>query len=275
MQRSGWWRWRSAARYPSCATRCCAPGPPPTGIRTPPRPASRRRRQLRTWRDAEGGWNLTARGTVGDGARVEAARNPLIDAAYATARAAQRHEPREAYAFDALVALTQRPDSPDSSMRPTPRTTTIVRVDLDALTRGRVHDDEVCDIRGIGPIPVATARQLLGQSILKLVITKGTEVLNVTHLGRGPNTAQHIALLWSAPTCTVEGCCRTRVENDHREPFAKTKHTRLDELDPLCQHHHDQKTNRRWELVHGVGKRAMVPPDDPRHPKNKPKRDTS
>ena len=134
-----------------------------------------------------------------------------------------------------------------------------------------MHDDEVCDIPGIGPIPVATARQLLGDSILKLVITKGTEALNVTHLGRGPNTAQHIALLWKSPTCTVEGCCRTRVENDHREPFATTRHTRLDELDPLCEHHHDQKTRKGWALTEGTGKRPLVPPDDPRHPKNRPK----
>ncbi|MBV8950024.1 MAG: DUF222 domain-containing protein, partial [Actinobacteria bacterium] len=194
----------------------------------------------------EGGWNLAARVASPTGARIEAALKPLVDAAYATARAEQRHEPREAYAFDALVALTQRPDDTASTTRPTPRTMTVVRVDLDALTRGRVHDGEVCDIRGIGPIPVSTVRQLLGESILKLVITKGTDVLNVTHLGRGPNTAQHIALLWSSPTCIVDGCCPDPGREDHREPFAKTRHTRLDELDPRCEHHHDLKTNRRW-----------------------------
>ncbi|HMC72204.1 MAG TPA: hypothetical protein VKJ07_23805, partial [Mycobacteriales bacterium] len=49
------------------------------------------------------------------------------------------------------------------------------------------------EITGLGPIPVSTARELLGDSILKLVITKGVDVLHVTHLGRGPNAAQRVA----------------------------------------------------------------------------------
>jgi BarA-like signal transduction histidine kinase len=40
-----------------------------------------------------------------------------------------------------------------------------------------------------------TARDLLGESIVKLVITNGVDVANVTHLGRGPTAAQRIALL--------------------------------------------------------------------------------
>ena len=60
------------------------------------------------------------------------------------------------------------------------------------------------------------------------------------------------------------------VQLDHREPWATTKHTQLDELDPLCPHHHKLKTNRNWSLVDGTGRRTFVPPDDPRHPRNKP-----
>jgi hypothetical protein len=116
------------------------------------------------------------------------------------------------------------------------------------------------------------ARDLLGEAILKLVITKGVDVLNVTHLGRAPTVAQQAALWWQSPCCNVAGCNRVQfVQNDHRIEWTKTKHTRLDELDPLCTHHHDLKTNHRWALVEGTGKRRMVPPDDPRHPKNKPK----
>jgi hypothetical protein len=60
------------------------------------------------------------------------------------------------------------------------------------------------------------------------------------------------------------------VQLDHREPWATTKHTRLDELDPLCPHDHKLKTNQNWSLVHGTGRRAFIGPDDPRHPRNKP-----
>ena len=39
-------------------------------------------------------------------------------------------------------------------------------------------------------------------------------------------------------------------------------------LDRLCEGHHDKKTYDGWALVAGTGKRAMVPPDDPRHPRH-------
>jgi NMD protein affecting ribosome stability and mRNA decay len=42
----------------------------------------------------------------------------------------------------------------------------------------------------------------------------------------------------------------------------------LDLLDRLCRHCHALKTRHRWSLVEGQGKRALVPPDDPRHPRN-------
>jgi hypothetical protein len=44
--------------------------------------------------------------------------------------------------------------------------------------------------------------------------------------------------------------------------------TELANLDPLCGHHHRLKTHDGWALIAGVGKRPMVPPDDPRHPAN-------
>jgi hypothetical protein len=46
------------------------------------------------------------------------------------------------------------------------------------------------------------------------------------------------------------------------------KHLSLKEL------RDDHKHRNGWALVEGTGKRPMVPPDDRRHPKNAPKRDT-
>jgi hypothetical protein len=228
-------------------------------------------RRLRTWTDAEGAWNLVARGTPDAGAAVIAALEPLIDERFTKAREGGEREPREAYAFDALVGLAAQPigaAGPDraSTKRQNPRFLSLLRVDLTALTRGRTAADETCELSGLGPIPVSRARELLGVSTLRLVITKGVDVANVTHLGRGPSAAQRIALLWSSPTCTVEGCTRTRVEIDHRVPWADDPRTRLDNLDPLCSHHHDRKTSDGWALVPGTGKRPMVPRGDPRHP---------
>jgi Domain of unknown function (DUF222) len=291
------------------------------------------RRRCRQYTDAEGGWNLSARGTAQDGAAFTTVLNAITDQVFTAARRQGRHEPPEAYAFDALMAMAQHADRPDQPAAPAngsaapvadvldgsnqradhagpragqsrppdasgsarnaggdpaivpgaggrpvdpvppsrwsnPRYLALLRVDAAALRRGRVDGGELCEIAGVGPVPVSVARDLLGEAIVKLVITNGVDVANVTHLGRGPTTAQKIALMWTNPTCTAEGCHRRRIEYDHRKPWAQTRHTRLDELDPLCDYHHDLKTRLGWALVHGKGKRPFVPPDDLRHPRH-------
>ncbi|MGH8824267.1 MAG: hypothetical protein ACRDVN_07320, partial [Jiangellaceae bacterium] len=169
-------------------------------------------------------------------------------------------------------AHTQGPTQPPAPAappsRPHPRYLALLRIDIEALRRGAVAGGELCEITGVGPVPVPIARGLLGQAVLKLVITRGVDVAHVTHVGRGPTAAQRIALAWTSPDCTVQGCPRTRIEYDHRQPWKDTRHTRLNELDPLCDHHHDLKTHHGWALVAGHGKRAMVAPHHPRHPRH-------
>jgi hypothetical protein len=132
-----------------------------------------------------------------------------------------------------------------------------------------VEGDELCEVAGVGPISTRTARDLLGESILKLVITNGVAVANVTHLGRGPTAAQRIAMLWSSPGCEVRGCASTvGIQADHRVPWADDQVTELANLDSLCVHHHRLKTHHGWALVAGTGRRPLVPPGDPRHPAN-------
>jgi hypothetical protein len=134
--------------------------------------------------------------------------------------------------------------------------------------RGHLVTGEVCEIPGVGPVPVTEVRDLLGDATLHLVLTKGNAVANLTHLGRGPTAAQRIALLWQAPRCTRVGCPHeARLENDHRTPWADIHTTRLDNLDPLCGHDHDLKTYKGWALVTGTGPRPIVPPGHPDHPR--------
>jgi hypothetical protein len=60
------------------------------------------------------------------------------------------------------------------SRRSNPRHLALLRVDLEALRRAAVEGDELCEIAGIGPVPVSVARELLGDAVLKLVITRGS-----------------------------------------------------------------------------------------------------
>ncbi len=228
-------------------------------------------RYLRSRTDAEGARILTVRGTVDRVARIESALEPILDALFEQGRVSGRREPREAYAFDALLALADRDDIPTAKRRtPKPRYLALLHVPLEALTRGAVDGEETCEIAGVGPVPVRVARDLLGDAILKLVITKGVDVANVVHLGRGPTAAQRIALLWSAPKCANQACSSRFVQIDHRDPWAVTRHTTLRELDPLCPHCHRLKTDCGWSLVEGAGRRVFVPPTDPRHHRNRP-----
>ncbi len=220
-------------------------------------------RRLRRYVDGEGFWNLQAKGTPQAGAAFNAVLDAIADEVFRAARRDGRHEEPEAYAFDALMSLADRAagtaaaasavaessggSPPGPSQRcPSERYLALLRVDVEALRRGRAEASELCELRGVGRVPVDVAREMLGEAVVKLVITRGVDVLNVTHLGRGPTAAQRVALAWTSPGCSVEGCYRTRTELDHREPWARTRHTRLDQLDPLCHYHHDLKTRHGW-----------------------------
>jgi hypothetical protein len=225
-----------------------------------------RARSLRNYTDAGGTAHLHAQGRPQDVALVMAAIGPLGDKAFAAARKEGRRERPEAYAFDGLVALAT------AGGAKAPRGEVVFRVDLAAMVRGYPVDGEVCEVAGFGPVSTQAVIDVMdcGDPVLKAVLTKGQDVVNVTHLGRRPNAAQRTALDWLFPTCAAEGCGTrsSHLQSDHRAEWAKSHVTVLGLLDRLCQFHHYRKTYHGWALVPGRGKRAFVPPDDPRHPRH-------
>jgi hypothetical protein len=227
-------------------------------------------RRLRTWIDGEGGWNLAVRDTVDAGAEIMAVLDKLRDKRFRSAHRDGRTEPSEAYGADALLDMARRAaGSGGGEVKPLRDTKIIVRVDWDALVRGWPIDGEVCDIPGLGPVPVSVVRAMIetGDVFLSVVVTRGHDVHTVAHLGRAPTAYQQTGLDWLQPTCIVETChSPARLQIDHRHDWATTKVTLLRWLDRLCTHHHDLKTRNNWMLVDGQGRRPMVPPDDPRHP---------
>jgi hypothetical protein len=147
----------------------------------------------------------------------------------------------------------------------------MVRVDLDALLRGVALDGELCEIAGYGPVPVSVLEDLLATEnpFIIGILTKAQALAGVYHHGRHPNAYQRSALDFLYPTCAAEGCSsRHGLQYDHRLDWSKTHFTAFDLLDRLCGHHHAKKTRHGWALVEGKGKRAFVPPDDPRHPRH-------
>ena len=146
-----------------------------------------------------------------------------------------------------------------------------MRIDWPALVRGYTMSGEICEITGLGPVPVAAVRDMIdsGDPFLAAVVTKGVDVASVIHLGRRATATQMTALEWLSPKCSNLGCNNTaRLEIDHVRDWAATHVTRLAHLAPLCHHCHRLKTLAGWALVEGTGRRPLVAPDDPRHPRH-------
>ena len=241
------------------------------------------------WWTKDGRWCLYAEGPLTEGAALQQALENRIGEIHRDRRNGQR-EGREQYAYDALIDLTRgtTSDSTDTGgaastrnggpgaggrrqRRESVRRLMLVRVDLAALINGTVGDGEVCEIPGIGSVSVEQARSMFGDSILRLVTTNGTAVIDVVNPARKPTEAQRIAKLWTDPKCCVAGCNRTvDLEYEHREDYARTQHTVLVESEHMCTFHHQLKTLENWQLVAGTGRRPFVDPTDPRHPHHTP-----
>ncbi len=207
----------------------------------------RAERSLRMWADRNGVAKLFGVTTPDQMAVIKAAVERRTTELFEAARRTGHHEPRGAYMIDALGQICGEwlgesrglaeaegesapgpepepepaPDAP-KARKPrrsqTPRFLGIVRADLEALRRGSAEGDEVCEINGLGPVPVSVAQRLLGESVLHLVLTKGTAVGTTVNLRRGPNTAQRIALLATQPHCGITGCHSPFTEIDHDDP---------------------------------------------------------
>jgi hypothetical protein len=225
---------------------------------------ARARRFCRVSTPDGGGVRIDAFLTSAQGARVLASLEREAAAVFAEARAAGRaHEPHERYRADALVRLAcaVSPGAPDLG-RSGPGTHVVLRVDAEALRRGRTEGDEVCEICGVGSVPVATARALLGDALFNVVVTQGADVRCVTGTGRTIPTALRVALFERDRTCVVPGCSVAHhLEIDHwRTGYALHGPTSLANLARLCGPHHSMKTNTGWRLAGGPGQWQWLPP---------------
>ena len=220
-----------------------------------------RQRGLRRWDDAEGMGNLLLRLPGDRMNEIDARLKPLIDRAFADARDAGRMEPVEAYGADVVrdLLLGGGSGSPAKSTGQAvrPEKKVIARIDVEALNRGRVEGDEVCEIAGVGPVAVSAVRRLLSDAFLTLVFEKGEDVVHVTHLGRQVTARQRTALEARGARCERCGS-RHLLDIDHNEGWTLTHDTRIEDLSWQCWHCHDLKTRHDLKFAGPPGNRWLV-----------------
>lgn len=218
-----------------------------------------RSRTIRSWTDRHGVSWISARGTADDIARVMTEIDRRTDETVVDAIRGGWFESRDAHRFDALVDLARTdraaPDGPDSMIH--------VVVDYDALIRGHTVTGEQCEIPGFGPIPVTLARQMSEDAVLKVLLTKGVDVMTVAHAGYTIPAHLRSALEVRDPKCIVPRCDRRQgLQNDHRNAFGRTQITKLEDLGRLCRWHHYQKTFLGYTYRGGPGTWEWIPPEN-------------
>ena len=243
--------------------------------------AIHRGRYLRNWTDRDGAVRFDARLTPDEGARLVAVVRDQTDRLAVEARRAGVDEPRKALAADALLRLacggippTARPGGPAAAPGPAggpgavtsgPTAMVHVRVDHAALMRGHVEHGELCELPGIGPVPVEVAHALAVDSVLSVLVTDGVDVMSVAHAGRTIPAALRRALVERDPCCAVPGCdVGEALEIDHIRPVGDGGMTTLANLVRLCHWHHYLKTHQRHRIERSGTEWRWLVPDDSR-----------
>ncbi|MHB8437729.1 MAG: HNH endonuclease signature motif containing protein [Acidimicrobiales bacterium] len=227
---------------------------------------ARQRRSLWGSSDDFGSFHLHARLTAQDGARVMDAIEKRAGRFFDEARSQSRREPHGAYLADALVeACTEECSGAEKpGAQKSPKTTTVLRVDLAALKRESLGPEESCTIDGVGPVSLATATNLIGDSWLKILVTSGVDVQSITHVGRTIPAHVRSALEARDQSCVVPRCSvRRHLEIDHyKVPFALGGRSELSNLARLCTFHHRLKTHAGFVLDGGPGHWVFRPPSE-------------
>jgi len=238
----------------------------------------RRSRSCRLWKDHDGFGRIDAKLTSDAMAVVKGCLESFERDVFEVARKKDIREPKAAYMADALVSMAEAalrgPGSspqagpegvkdPSDDPAPTrtvrsptrPRCLVRIRVDLEALRRGYSEPGDTCEIPGVGKVAVPIARAVLGESLLQMVITNGTDVSTVVSDSRYVRRALRIALEERDPTCVVPHCnASEHLEIDHwQTDYSNHGPTEMANLCRLCGWHHARKTHDGWVLEGGPG----------------------
>lgn len=202
-------------------------------------------RGLRTWTDDLGMACGSYRLTPEVGARVKSILERQAKRLYDRAKRCGTPDHYPAYLADALTELVTTGRSGAPSSTPTSgRADVVIDISYEALMRGVALQGECCEVRGMGPIPVWRARQILeDNAFLKAVFTRGTDVSLCEHFGTKPKAEVKTALEWRFRAC-VDCGSRFHLEDDHVNPRANRGPTSYSNLRPRCWPCHVKKTEQ-------------------------------
>lgn len=216
-------------------------------------------RKAHEWTDPDGAYCLNARLAPDAGARFSAAWKAHTDRIFCDARRAGRREPRAAYAADALLALATEGPCKPVEVR--------VTVDSAALARGHTQRGERCEVDRVGPVPVTTARALLDDASVTVLVRDGDDITAVSSPKRTIPMKLRRALEARYPTCGVRCCANEQfLQIDHVVPVEEHGETTILNTWRICSHHHHLKTYGGWKVVGEPGNWDLVSPDDPDPP---------
>ncbi|WP_240640402.1 HNH endonuclease signature motif containing protein [Microbacterium sp. 10M-3C3] len=131
-------------------------------------------------------------------------------------------------------------------------------------------------VEGVGPIPLAKARELCGVATSWMRVITHPETGVVLSVGRDlyrPPADLRRLVRWRAERCLAPGCnvparlCHI----DHQVPWSEGGRTELTNLAPLCENHHIVKHHGGWgvrqrpdgviEWISPLGRRYLVEPE--------------
>jgi hypothetical protein len=183
-------------------------------------------REAHDWDDPEGWYRVAGRMAPDAGATFRVAWHAHIDRIFGEARRAGRHEPRAAYAADALVALaTQGPCKPVQVS---------AVLDSAALPRGHTEPGERCEINGV-PAPVTIVRSLLDDAVVSVLVRDGDDITAVSSPKRTIPIKLRRALETRYPVCGVKGCANDQfLEIDHVVPLEDGGETSVHNTWRIC-----------------------------------------
>jgi len=109
------------------------------------------------------------------------------------------------------------------------------------------------NVEGIGPIPIARARELCGGDATWMRVLTHPETGMILSVGRAqysPPAALKRLVKWRADRCMGPGCGMpaSRCEVDHTIAWEHGGLTSLENLAPLCKGHHTVKHHGGWGL---------------------------